>query len=232
MRWWPQAGLGCNTWQLALTHPARAGCCPAGWPLASTPSRSPCWRCNRARCAPGPGPLRAPPRPACADWQLRLIDLRTESDALLHLQCLDSAPFETAGYREFRRLQLLRHAQLARLGLGAWFGLWCNGTLAAQCGLMRQADRPGALGRFQQVSTHPAWRRRGLCTALVHGVSEWGFSQWQLAQAVLCADPHGAAIGIYRSLGYQPASELWQLQRNAAQDTATHTSVSTPQIDV
>ena len=189
-----------------------------------------------------PGALRAPPRPARADWQLKLIDLGTESDALLNLQCLDSAPFEASGYREFRRRQLQRHAQLAQLGLGAWFGLWCNGTLAAQCGLMRQADRPGTLGRFQQVSTHPAWRRRGLCTALVHAVSEWGFSQWQLAQAVLCADPYAAAIGIYRSLGYQPVSELWQLQRYAPQDTATpartsthmatHTATRTPRIDV
>ena len=192
-----------------------------------------------------PGALHAPPRPARTDWQLRLMDLNTESDALLDLQCLDSAPYEPAGYREFRRLQLQRHAQLTHQGLGAWFGLWCNGTLAAQCGLMRQADHPGALGRFQQVSTHLAWRRRGLCTALVHGVSEWGFTQWQLAQAVLCADPHGVAIGIYRSLGYQPVRGLWQLQRNAPQDgvisdrksahkkagTPTSTAASAPRID-
>ena len=181
-----------------------------------------------------PGALRAPPRPARADWQLRQIDLGTESEALLDLQCLDSAPYEPAGYREFQRLQLLRHARLAQLGLGAWFGLWCDGTLVAQCGLMRDADRPGALGRFQHVSTHPAWRRRGLCSALVHGVSAWGFTRWQLAQAVLCADPHDVAIGIYRSLGYQPVGEVWQLQRNAPQDTATaihtlaHTSANTP----
>ena len=69
-----------------------------------------------------PGALRArpklKPRPACTDWRLRLIDLRTESDALLDPQRLDSAPCKTADSREFCRLQLLRHAQLAQPGLG------------------------------------------------------------------------------------------------------------------
>lgn len=169
-----------------------------------------------------PAGLQPPARPVRADgWTLRAIDFDRELHTLLDLQCLDSAPFEPAGYRRFRHQLMQRHAQLAQRGQGAWFGLWCGDTLAAQCGLMRDAAKPGALGRFQHVSTHPGWRRRGLCTALVHGVSTWGFAQWQLAQAVLCADPRDVAIGIYRSLGYQPVGNTWTLQRNAPWDRLT-----------
>ena len=163
---------------------------------------------------------QTPQQPQQPPWQLRLIEDERNREALIELQCQDSVPYEPAGYRRFQQRQQQRHARLAQQGRGAWFGLWCGDTLAAQCGLMRDHAGPGALGRFQQVSTHPDWRRRGLCTALVHGVSQWGFQHWQLAQAVLCADPRDVAIHIYQSLGYQPIGEFWQLQRNAPQDQA------------
>jgi len=162
----------------------------------------------------------APARPVrAASWALRPIDWATELPAFIDLQCLDCAPYEPAGYRRFRQQQMARIAGLAQAGQGAWFGLWCDGVLAADCGLIRDAALPGALGRFQLVGTHPGFRRRGLCTALVRGVSVWGFAHWQLAQAVLCADPHDVAIGIYRTLGYRPVEAAWQLQRNAAADS-------------
>lgn len=165
----------------------------------------------------------AAPRPVhAARWQVRPIDWAGELAACIDLQCLDAGAYEPAGYRLFRQRQMARMAQLARQGCAEWFGLWCDGpqgpTLAAGCGLMRDAARPGAIGRFQHVGTHPQWRRRGLCSALVRSVSAWGFAQWQLAQAVLCADPHDVAIGIYRALGYRQVDASWQLQRNAPQD--------------
>lgn len=165
-------------------------------------------------------PLAAARPVRAAAWALRPIDWATELPAFIDLQCLDCAPYEPAGYRHFRQQQMARTARLAQAGQAAWFGLWCDGVLAADCGLIRDAALPGALGRFQLVGTHPGYRRRGLCTALVRGVSAWGFVRWQLAQAVLCADPHDVAIGIYQSLGYRPVEAAWQLQRNAAADHA------------
>lgn len=167
--------------------------------------------------APG-GLLPAPRSVRAPSWQLRTIDWAHDLPAFVDQQSLDSTPYEPAAYRLFRQRQMARHAALAQQGLGQWFGLWCGDALAASCGLMRDAARPGALGRFQHVSTHPQWRRRGLCTALIHGVSAWGFAHWQLAQAMLCADPHDVAIGIYRSLGYQPVGSSFNLQRNAPHD--------------
>ncbi len=151
-------------------------------------------------------------------WLLRLIDWSTEIGAFVNLQSQDCHPYEPTGYRAYRRLQMARYARLAQAGQAQWFGLWCDGTLAADCGLIRDAARPGALGRFQTVQTHPAWRRRGLCSALVHGVSTWGQAHWQLAQTVMCADPHDVAVRIYRSLGFEDVGASFSLQRNAPAD--------------
>jgi len=136
------------------------------------------------------------------------------------LQCAEDHGFEPATYAHHRRQQMQRYAAMAQQGLAAWFGLWCDGTLAAGCGLMRTAAAPGALGRFQHVNTHPAWQRRGLCTALVHAVTAWGRQHWQLSRTVMCADPDDVAIGIYEALGYRRVDAEWGLQRRAPQDLA------------
>jgi ribosomal protein S18 acetylase RimI-like enzyme len=81
--------------------------------------------------------------------------------------------------------------------------------LAADCGLVHD----GAMGRFQFVGTQPAWRRRGLCRALVHHVCRHAFDTLGLQRLVMCADPHDVAIGIYRSVGFVQVELHWCLQR-------------------
>jgi ribosomal protein S18 acetylase RimI-like enzyme len=99
-----------------------------------------------------------------------------------------------------------------------WFGAWCDGVLAADCGLVRDRAAPGATGRFQRVATHPAWRRRGLCSALVHHVSRHAQQAWGVAEVIMVADPADVAIGIYRGLGYRAFEQEWCLERRAPED--------------
>jgi len=146
--------------------------------------------------------------------QFEQLDLVRDIDAIVELECADTHGFEPAGYAAYRRRQLQRYAAMAQQDAAAWFGVRCDGVLAADCGLMHD----GPLGRFQRVATHPAYRRRGLCTALVHGVSAWGFKHWGLDEILMCADPHDVAIGIYESLGYERFGRDCCLQRNAPQD--------------
>jgi ribosomal protein S18 acetylase RimI-like enzyme len=160
------------------------------------------------------GQLQAPPRAARGQVGVRPIDFDDELDAFVDLQCADGYGFEPAGYRVFRTQRMQRMQAMAAQGLAQWFGLWCGGVLAADCGLVRD----GALGRFQNVATHPAWRRRGLCAALVHAVSRFGFEQWALDEILMIADPHDVAIGIYESLGYRAIEHEFALQRYAPQD--------------
>ena len=165
-----------------------------------------------------PGQLRHPLRAARGDVQVRRLNLATELEDAVALQCADADDFEPANYERHRRAQMQRYARMAEAGEALWFGVWCDGVLAADCGLMRDATGPGALGRFQHVSTHPLWRRRGLCSTLVHEVSRHGFEQWGLARTLMCADPEDVAIAIYESLGFVRIAREWGLQLRAPHD--------------
>ena len=173
-----------------------------------------------------PGQLRPLQRTARGDVQVRPLDLAHELEAAVALQCADAVGFEPTHYERHRRAQMQRYARMAEAGEALWFGAWCNGVLAADCGLMRDGPQPGAqpgagqggLGRFQHVSTHPLWRRRGLCSTLVHEVSRFGFETWGLARTLMCADPEDVAIGIYESLGFERIDREWCLQLRAPHD--------------
>ena len=159
-----------------------------------------------------------------AEFDFRPLDLTQAGDfaASLNLQC-DSVGardgFEPVSYRIFREQQMLRYRAMQIAGLGHWFGIWYGPQLVADCGLFRQRD----LGRFQYVGTHPAWRRRGLCSALIDGVSAYGFERMGLATLVMCADPHEVAIGIYRSCGFTSQSRAFAAQRRPTRDVRPST---------
>lgn len=164
-------------------------------------------------------PVPQPRRPQ-GDVLVRPIHWATEVDAIVELECADVHGFDPQAYRRYRAAQFELMRPLHQSGQLQWFGLWCDGVLAADCGLMRTQVTPGATARFQRVATHPQWRRRGLCTALVDAVARYGFEQWQAAEQVMVADPEDVAIGIYRSLGFAEFEREWLWQRKSPQDAA------------
>ncbi|MEJ6005704.1 GNAT family protein [Paucibacter sp. AS339] len=164
---------------------------------------------------------RVQPMPLAPEFEFRAIDLSQAAEfaAVLDLQCAAMAQgFEPAGYRLYRELQMRRYAAMQRADLGHWFGIWRGADLLADCGLFHAAQAQLALGRFQHVSTHPAWRRRGLCTALISATLQHGFAQMGLLTLVMCADPDDVAIGIYESLGFARVSRAFAAQRRAPRD--------------
>lgn len=165
-----------------------------------------------------PGQLLAPTRPPRGEVVVRPIDFVHEVPAILDLECAETHGFEPAGYRAYRALQFERYAGLHAQGRCEWFGLWCDGVLAADCGLIRERAEPGSIFRFQRVATHPDWRRRGLCTALVHAVTRFALDAWQGGEGFMLADPGDVAIGIYASLGWQRGDTEFVLERRAPQD--------------
>ena len=159
-----------------------------------------------------------PPREAPAGLEFRVLELPRDSAAVVDKQvAVDEALHERVGYRLFAERQTARYAAMQRDGLGHWFGMVATvdgrPALVASCGLFRDPARSDGLGRFQFVSTHPAWRRRGLCSALVHAACRHGFEAMDLRTLVMVADPADVAIGIYESLGFRRGVSTWQFER-------------------
>lgn len=158
-------------------------------------------------------PLPVPPDPA---FELRPLDLATEADAAVELSVAGNDGYEAQGYRRFREHQMWRYAAMQAAGLGHWWGALHQGRLVAGLGLF---GRDGT-GRFQYVETHPGFRRRGLCRALVHAACRHGFERCGWHTLVMGADPHDVAIGIYRQVGFRDHDRLWLLEQRAPADRA------------
>ena len=158
------------------------------------------------------------PREPPAGFEFRVLELPRDSAAVVDKQvAVDHDRYEPVGYRLFAERQMARYAALQRAGLGHWFGLVAmdadRPALVASCGLFRDPARGDGFGRFQYVSTHPAWRRRGLCTALVHAACRHGFEAMGLRTLVMVADPADVAIGVYESVGFRRGVSTWQFER-------------------
>ncbi|HEY7431701.1 MAG TPA: GNAT family N-acetyltransferase [Streptosporangiaceae bacterium] len=113
--------------------------------------------------------------------------------------------FLTARQREARAL--------CEAGHGAWFGAFVDGQMRSGCGIFTDA---AGLARFQNVETHPAYRRRGLASQVVYQAGRYAVQELGATTLVIVADPADVAIGIYRSLGFADAERQVQLQREAA----------------
>jgi RimJ/RimL family protein N-acetyltransferase len=167
-----------------------------------------------------PHRLRPPRRDIGPSFNIRPLDLPREQTLAVENQVAsDTGGFEPSGYRSFRERQMQRYGAMAAAGRGHWFGVFAGTPaepqLAADCGLFSDG---GSLGRFQFVTTHPAWRRRGLCTALIHAVCSHGFEAMGLLSLVIVADPEDVAIVLYESLGFERGVTTWQLERRPVED--------------
>ncbi len=104
------------------------------------------------------------------------------------------------GYLVFKRDQMQRYRRMSEAGLGHWFGAFLGEQLVADLGVFVA----GKLGRFQSVGTHPDFRRRGICGALVYQASRYAFDQMELETLVMVADEDYHATKIYESVGFEP----------------------------
>lgn len=111
---------------------------------------------------------------------------------------------------EYTRARVAETRALTEAGDGIWFGAFVDGELACTAGLL--SDGSG-VARFQNVETHPAWRRNGLAAAVVHELSHCGRGELGAEELVIVADPGYHAIGLYRSLGFRDVEHQVLIQR-------------------
>jgi ribosomal protein S18 acetylase RimI-like enzyme len=113
-------------------------------------------------------------------------------------------------HREFAAARQAELRRQADAGHGVYVGAFVDGVLAAELGCY--TDGAG-LARFQSVETAPAYRRRGLASALMVLAESLLRQQHDVDRLVIVADPDYVAIDLYRRLGFADAERQVQWQR-------------------
>ena len=109
-----------------------------------------------------------------------------------------------ADEQEFDARKLAARRQLTETGRAAWFGAFAAGRLVAQLGLVPAGN---GLARYQDVETHPEFRRQGLAGTLVWQAGGYGLAERGAARLVIVADPDYHAFRLYESLGFRRAED-------------------------
>ncbi len=144
--------------------------------------------------------VRRPPK-YCEEAEVRPLREAWEWEAVVEAQVAGRDPeYGEAGYRTFALRQMARRRAMVDAGLGLWFGAFLDGRLAGDLGVFAFEG----LGRFQSVGTHPDFRRRGVCGALVHQAAAYAFERMGAKRLVMVADAHYHAARIYESVGFAP----------------------------
>ncbi len=152
--------------------------------------------------------------PLKADLEADVRPLSGDEDwrqsAELRIAGMELAGGREAGHVEFLRTRAVRARTVTEAGHGTWFGAFDDGHLVAQLGVMRAG--PGTV-RYQDVETHPQWRRRGLAGALVYLAGVHALAWSGVRTLVIVAEPEGDAIRLYRSAGFADAEAQLALAR-------------------
>lgn len=134
--------------------------------------------------------------------------------ALVDLELADLGPDVDAATREdmrvFRSRRFAGHRALAAAGHGDWYAAFTgDGEPIATLGLF---GLPDGRARYQDVLTHPAYRRRGIAAGLVAHAGHRQLARGSRSLLIV-ADPDGPAIGTYRRAGFADHVRQWALYR-------------------
>lgn len=145
--------------------------------------------------------LHPPPRPA-ASVTIRPLASDADWQAAIELQVTCREPgHDEAGHRLFRIRSMDRYRRMSAAGRGDWYGAFFEGQLVADLGLFHQ----DGIARYQSVSTHPDFRRRGIASMLVYEAGRQAIARYSVHTLVIVAEPDSSASRLYGSVGFAPA---------------------------
>lgn len=155
------------------------------------------------------------PPPHCnTEIEIRPLSSNAEWAEAVDVHVAVSAEeFSGSGIRPFKALQLARYRRMAEAGRGVWMGAFLDGRMVAGLGVFTE----GRLARFQQVGTHPDFRRRGICGTLVYESARYASSTLGAERLVMLADEHYHAGRIYEALGFRRAERQLGLELRPAE---------------
>ncbi|HEY5944913.1 MAG TPA: GNAT family N-acetyltransferase [Kofleriaceae bacterium] len=134
-----------------------------------------------------PTPTALPIRELAADEVLATADLAWQ---------LGDRHDET--YRKFLHRRAAWHRDLVTRGIARFYGAFDGSTLAASLGLARVVD----VGRYQDVQTLPAYRKRGLARALLATSARDAIASGA-DRVVIVTEPAGPGARLYARAGFR-----------------------------
>lgn len=113
----------------------------------------------------------------------------------------------------FRRQQLANYQAMSADRRGNWWGAFEGDTLVGNMGLF--FDAQNRVGRFQNVGTHPAYRRQRVCTTLLDHIVRDAFDRVGAEQLVICTgmEYDNPSIPTYRNFGFTDAGSSYAVMR-------------------
>jgi ribosomal protein S18 acetylase RimI-like enzyme len=109
----------------------------------------------------------------------------------------------------FTTREMERYRSMTQAGLGEWFGAFVGDRLVGGLGLFVKHH----VGRFQEVGTHPDFRRQGICRSLVYQAARYAFERMGAETLVMVADEDYVAARIYEQVGFKPVERQVGIDR-------------------
>jgi len=146
------------------------------------------------------------------DLVIRKITRDWEWRASTELQIAEGfSKVSEADYRIYQIAQMANYRLTQDRGHGHWWGAFLGNELVGDMGLF--FDDAGKIGRFQNVSTAKAHRRKRVCTTLLDTIVRHSLAQPGVEQLVIVCDQGSVAETIYRSLGFTRETSQFGLCR-------------------
>lgn len=127
-------------------------------------------------------------------WQ-QVLDLQVITRDVVHAE---------SAYREYVVAQNRHRRAMVAAGIGRWMTAWADGRVVADMGIIGFGGR----GRYQSVETHPDYRRRGICSRLLHECARIAGAELGVQELVIVADPDDHAARVYERVGFVPVERV------------------------
>lgn len=119
------------------------------------------------------------------DWA-QVIDLQNQTG---------SDRYKSDEHRAYLEKRYEQYRQLGTKGLGHWYGAFLGDRLVSDLGLYSE----NGIARYQNIETHPDFRKRGICQNLM----KFAALDSESSFFVIHAEEDGPAINMYKSLGFE-----------------------------
>jgi ribosomal protein S18 acetylase RimI-like enzyme len=149
-----------------------------------------------------------PPKKRNNQIEIRKVITAEGWEDAIQLQIACSNPkYMNSSYESFKREQMGQYRKMSEAGLGYWFVAYVGNKPAADLGIFFE----NKLGRYQNVGTHPDYRRQGICQTLVYETAQIAFNEFKVDTLVMEADANYHAAKIYESVGFTPTEKNYAL---------------------